>query len=96
MSISNGSLAVFFVPVSAMLVAGVVFGIGYFAALRRTVKLYGTRHFAAPTALTLGRLLGAALFLGFAVRFGALPLLAAFLGFLLVRALTMRAMRRAA
>jgi hypothetical protein len=94
MPISNGSLAAL-VPTSAMLVAGIVFGLGYFRALRWTVELYGTRYFTAPAALTLARLFGAALFLGFAARLGALALFAAFLGFLLARALAMHAVRRA-
>ena len=40
----------------------------------------------SPLALTLGRIAAAVAFLGFAAKFGAAPLLAAFLGFLLARA----------
>jgi hypothetical protein len=79
---------------SAWVVAGFAFGLGYFAALRRTVELYGARVARlVPIALTLGRIAAAILFLGLAVAQGALPLLAAFLGFLLARSLALRAAR---
>jgi len=79
---------------SAWAAAGFGFGVGYFAALRWSVGLYragGTRLVAI--ALTLGRIAGAILFFGLAVRFGALPLLAALVGFLLARSLALRAVR---
>lgn len=82
---------------AAFSVAGLVFGLAYFAALRRTVDLYrpgGGR--VLPLFLTFGRLAGAILFLAFAVQFGALPLLAAFLGFLLARGLALHAARGSA
>jgi len=77
--------------------AGLGFGLAYFAALRRTVDLYVAGHsrFLA-TALTIGRLVAAVLFCGFAARFGALSLLVALLGFLAARSLALRAARRAA
>jgi hypothetical protein len=79
---------------SAWAAAGFGLGVGYFAALRRSVELYrtGGTHLV-PTGLTLGRIAGAILFFGLAVRFGALSLLAALLGFLLARSLALRAVR---
>ncbi len=78
-------------------VAGLLCGRVYFAALRRSVELYaGGGSRLAPAALTLGRIAGAVLFLGVAAQFGALPLLAAFLGFLLARGLAVRTARGAA
>jgi hypothetical protein len=82
---------------SAWAAAGFGFGVGYFAALRRCVELYraGGAHLAS-VALTLGRVSGALLFFGLAVRCGALPPLAALLGFLLARSLALRPVRRTA
>jgi hypothetical protein len=80
---------------SAMAVAGLVFGLAYFAALRWTVSLYGSGYgHLGPAALTLGRIAAATIFLIVAARLGALPLLAAFLGFLLARGLALRRLRR--
>lgn len=70
---------------------GIALGACYFAMLRRSLAARGVR----AVTLTLGRLLGALLFFGIAVRFGALPLLAAFLGFLAARTLALRAAREA-
>jgi hypothetical protein len=82
---------------SAWAVAGFGFGLGYFAALRRTVEFYGAgRASLVPIALTLGRIAAAIVFFSLAARFGALPLLAAFLGFLLARSLALRAAWRTA
>jgi hypothetical protein len=80
---------------SAMLAAGITFGIGYFAALSWTVTLTGSGRTRMPAALTLLRLAGAAIFLGLSARLGAVPLLAAFIGFLLARALALHAQQRA-
>ena len=92
---STLTLASTFALASAMAVAGLVFGLGYFASLRRTVDLYGSGHARlGPAALTLGRIAGAMIFLILAARLGALPLLTAFLGFLLARGLALRALRR--
>jgi hypothetical protein len=78
----------------ASALAGFGFGFGYFAALRRSVEFYhGGGGRLIPIALTFGRVAGAILFFGLAVRFGALPLLAALLGFILARALALRAVR---
>ena len=73
--------------------AGLLLGWVHFAALRRTVELYGAGHRLAPSALTLGRLAGAIVFFGLGARLGPLPLLSAFLGFLLARGLALRAAR---
>ena len=77
--------------------AGLVFGLVHFAALRRTVELYSAgRVRLAAAALTIGRIAAAIVFFGLAARLGALPLLSAFLGFLLARWLALRAPRRTA
>jgi F1-F0 ATPase (N-ATPase) AtpR subunit len=76
---------------------GLLLGTAYFATLRRTVDLLladGGRLTWA--ALTLGRLVAMTLFLAGAARFGALPLLGAFLGFLVARGFALRRSRRVA
>jgi N-ATPase, AtpR subunit len=78
--------------VTVWVVAGLGFGGGYFATMRRTVVLYGAHSTRlVPIALTLGRIGAAILFFGLAVQFGAPSLLAAFLGFLWARLLALRA-----
>lgn len=90
------SLATVPMLASAMVVAGLAVGLGYFAVLRRTVQLYGSGHsHLAPVALSLARIIGAAAFLAFAARLGAPSLLAAFLGFLAARTVALRRARRA-
>ena len=92
---THATLIFTFALASAMVVAGLVFGLGYFAALRQTVNLYGSgRGRLGPVVLTLGRIAGATIFLILAARFGALLLLAAFLGFLMARGLALRAFGR--
>ena len=88
---TGGSLA------SAAALVGLVVGLVYFAALRRTVELYtkGRSGFTA-IALTLGRIAVAIAFFGLAARLGALLLLSSFLGFLLARMLALRMARRTA
>jgi hypothetical protein len=87
------SLALALVAVTA----GLAFGLAYFAVLRRTIDLYGAGGGRiVPAALTLGRVAGAILFLGFAARLGALPLMTVFGGFLLARSLALRAVRTTA
>jgi hypothetical protein len=76
--------------------AGLFVGACYFAALRRTVGLYAAGRGRLAAALTVGRFAGAIIFFGLAARQGALPLLSSLLGFLLARALALRAARRAA
>jgi hypothetical protein len=74
-----------------MALAGFVFGLFYFAALWRTATLFAEgKGRAGPVALTLGRLAAAALFLAITARLGAAPLLGAFFGFLLARAVALR------
>jgi len=77
--------------------AGLVVGLVHFAALWWTAELYSAgRGQLAAAALTLGRIAGTIVFLGLAARFGALPLLSSFLGFLLARTLALRAARKTA
>ena len=79
----------------AATLAGLVVGFVHFAALRRTVDLYSAgRGRLAVAALTFGRITAAIVFFGLAARLGVLPLLSAFLGFLLARLLALRAPRR--
>lgn len=79
-----------------MAVAGLMFGLAYFMALKRSVALFvGGKGWLGPLALTLGRIGAAGGFLFVAAKLGAAPLLAAFVGFLMARALALRAERRA-
>ncbi len=74
--------------------AGLAFGWGYFSALRRGVAAYVASGGFWPTVgWLLARLAAAALFFTFAVHWGAGPLLAAFLGFLVARHFAVRAAR---
>lgn len=77
-------------------IVGLGFGLVYFAALRRSIDYYtaGQGRFM-PTALTFGRFVAAVLFFALMARMGAAPLLMAFIGFLLARALALHAVRRA-
>ena len=76
--------------------AGLMFGLLYFATLKRSVTLLvDGKGWLGPVALTLGRIAAAVALLVVAAKLGAAPLLAAFIGFLLARALTLRAERRA-
>jgi hypothetical protein len=70
---------------------GLGVGLVHFAALQRTLELYGTGLVRPAVALTLGRFAGTIVFFGFAAKLGALPLLALFLGFLVARTLALRA-----
>lgn len=81
--------------VLAMAFAGVAFGLLYFAALRRTVAHLAARSgWATPLLFTVARIGAALIFLTLAATLGAAPLLAAFAGFLVARALVVRAVRR--
>lgn len=72
--------------------AGLGFGLAYFAALRRTADSYAAGlSWKVPAGLTLGRIAAAVGFFSVAGRFGAMPLLAAFLGFLIARSVAARA-----
>ncbi|MGO9006661.1 MAG: ATP synthase subunit I [Beijerinckiaceae bacterium] len=80
----------------AMAAAGFVFSLAYFALLRKTAILFAAgRGWSVPLALTLGRFVAVTILLGAAAKLGATSLLAAFAGFLLARALSLRAARRA-
>jgi hypothetical protein len=82
---------------ASFVAAGLAVGRVYFGALRRTVDLYAAgRGRLVAAVLTLARIAGMVAFLGFAVNFGALSLLAAFFGFLLARSLALRAVQRIA
>lgn len=71
---------------------GFAAGLAYFAALRRTAALFlAGKGWALPLALTAARVGAMALLLGLAAWIGALPLLGVFLGFLLARAMALRA-----
>ena len=77
--------------------AGLMFGLAYFAALKRSVTLLvRSDSWLGPVALTLGRAGAAVGFLLIAAKLGAAPLLSGFAGFLVARALALRAKRRAA
>ena len=81
----------------AATLAGLVVGLVHFAALWWSIELYSAgQGQLAAVALTLGRIAGTIVFLGLAARFGALPLLSSFLGFLLARMLALRVARRTA
>jgi len=76
--------------------AGFVFGLFYFAAVERTAVLIASKKgVLGPISLTLGRVVAATVFLAFAAQFGETPLLSAFLGFLLARAVALRKAGRA-
>lgn len=82
------------VPLAA--IAGLLFGLAYFAAMRRTVAIFvAGGGWARPGALTLARLAAAGCGFALAAWFGAAPLLAAMAGFLAARTLALRAARRA-
>jgi hypothetical protein len=79
-----------------MALAGLIFGLLYFATLKRSVALFvGGKGWFGSLALTLGRIGAAAAFLFVAAKLGASPLLAAFIGFLMARAVALRAEKRA-
>jgi len=79
-----------------MALAGLAFGFVYFASLKRSVSLFVSgKGWLGPVALTFGRIGAAVAFLFVAAKLGAAPLLAAFIGFLMARALALRSERRA-
>lgn len=70
------------------------FGWGYFASLRRWSAAYLSRAPAVNfAAAALARIAAAAVFFTLAAHWGALSLLASFLGFLLARTVAVRAER---
>jgi uncharacterized membrane protein len=91
---TSASLTLPILSASAGAAFGLVFGLAYFAALRRTTHLFSAGGgYLVPAALTLGRLAGAVVFFGLAARLGALPVLASFFGFLLARTVAVRTAR---
>lgn len=75
---------------------GMLLGATYFAKLRRTAELFcAGEDRVLPITMTLSRLGGAIVFFAVAVQFGALPLLGAFIGFLVARGFALRAVQRA-
>ncbi len=70
---------------------GIALGSCYFTVLRRSLAARGMR----ALTLMLGRMAAAVAFFALAARFGAVPLLASLLGFLLARLLALRAAREA-
>lgn len=79
---------------SAAFTCGLGFGWGYFVALRRWVRRYGLPGGRVRGSVAaLARLAAAAVFFTAAARWGALALLASFLGFLVARLLALRAVR---
>jgi len=79
-----------------MAFAGLMLGLLYFAALKRSVALLvGGDGWLGPLALTLGRIAAAAIFLFVAAKLGAAPLLGGFAGILTARALALRVKKRA-
>ncbi|MFI4988856.1 MAG: ATP synthase subunit I [Alphaproteobacteria bacterium] len=81
---------------SAAALAGLVLGLAYFAALRRTVELLcARRERLLPAALTLGRAAAAVLVLTAAAKLGIVLLCGVSLGFLAARAAALRSARRA-
>lgn len=82
------------IQIGAPLLAGFLFGLCYFYAVRVTAEnLASGKGWAIPALLTAARLAGAVLLSLYLVQFGALPLLAGFVGFLLARAFSTRAAR---
>jgi hypothetical protein len=77
--------------VTSMTMFGFVFGIGYFALLRRTTdRLTGRGDWRGAAVQTLGRIAAAIALLAVIAQLGAAPLLATFAGFLLARTVTLR------
>lgn len=83
-----------FATTTMFLIAGMVAGQAYFAALRQSLAGLAAGSRLSPVLLTLGRFAGVALFLSAAAWVGALPLLGAFLGFLVARSIALRAGQR--
>ena len=80
---------------AAMAAGGLVLGLGYFMALRRTADLYRAgRSRIEARLLTFGRIAAIVVFLVLAARLGALPLLTTFLGFLVARGIALRTMKK--
>jgi F1F0 ATPase subunit 2 len=82
---------------TAMMVGGAVLGLTYFACLKWTTDLFAAEgRWARLALLTLARLVAVVIAFALAARLGAIPLLAAFAGFLVARSIALRQGRRAA
>jgi F1-F0 ATPase (N-ATPase) AtpR subunit len=82
--------------VCAMLAAGLICGLAYFRALRRTADLLAGRDgWFVPAALTVARIGGAIVVLSVIARLGALALLTTLAGFSMARMSALRSSRRA-
>lgn len=77
-------------------VAGLAFGWAYFAILQETVDRFAEGRGWRAAGLTLARVGAAALFFGIAAKIGACPLLVAFICFIAMRMLALRAVQRTA
>lgn len=83
------------VMLGSTMIVGLLFGIAYFHALRRTVDLVSEgRQWVRAVALTGTRIIGAIVLLTFMAWLGAVPLLMGFLGFILARMIALRPARR--
>jgi hypothetical protein len=75
-------------------IMGATFGVTYFALVRRTAMLFAQGEgWLEVGALTFARLAASIAFFSLIARLGAEPLLAAFLGFLAGRALSLKSAR---
>ena len=81
-------------PAVAALGVGLALGLAFFASLRRNVQFYTDGRPLAGVVLHLLRVLLVAAVLVAAVQFGAVPLLACALGFLIGRHLVLRRVER--
>ena len=77
------------------LAAGLVFGLAFFASLRRTLRYYADGRPIAGGLLHGLRFLVLAVVLAGAAQFGALPLLTCTLGLFVARRLVLRGVRKA-
>jgi len=84
-------------PALAAVAGGLATGLLYFRLLRwTTAAIAEGAGWRRPALLTLARVLGISALLVLAAQWGALPLLAGFLGFLAARIVALRQARRAA
>ena len=82
---------------TAATVGGALLGLVYFACLRWTTELLATDGgWARPAVLTFVRFAAVTAAFGLAARWGAVPLLAGFAGFLVSRGIALRQARSAA
>ncbi|MFC3675705.1 N-ATPase subunit AtpR [Ferrovibrio xuzhouensis] len=80
-----------FLVFPAAAVFGFGFGLFYFGAIRQTAEqIAGRGGWLRPAVFTLARLAAAILLFAFMARLGAFPLLAAFGGFIVSRAVARR------